>query len=163
MKIKMKHLIIAAIVKKVIFAVIALFFFTSCSFDRDDFSVVSIDSVSLKESSMNDIILNVGMVISNKSSSAMVIKHSEFKLYDTKGKEMCDATIIEPIKVKKGENLVEVPIKVVFNGGLLGAARIVGLITQDIDNMFISGKIKASKGIITINRGIDKVKVSELK
>lgn len=163
MKIKMKHLIIAAIVKKVIFAVIALFFFTSCGVNRDDFGLESIESVSVNGTSMDYVDLAIDLSVRNESSSAVKVKESELKLYDVKGREVCDATIISPVIVSKGINTVSVPVRVGFNGGLLGAARVVGLMNSNLDDMYISGHIKVRKGLITVKEKVDKVRISQLK
>lgn len=161
MKIKMKHLIIAAIVKKVIFAVVALFFFTSCV-DRDDFGIESIDSVSVKETTMDYVTFDIDLAVKNTSSSAVTVKESELKLYDVNGKEVCDMIIVSPVVVKKGVNVVTAPVKVTFKGGLLGATRLVGQL-NNLDNMYVSGRIKVKKGLITINEKVEKIKVSDLK
>lgn len=162
MKIKMKHLIIAAVVKKVIFAVMALFFFTSCV-DRDDYGLESIDSVSVTETTMDYVALEIDLMVKNESSSSVIVKESELKLYDVKGREVCDATIISPVVVKKGTNVVTVPVKVTFKGGLLGAARLIGVMNSDLDNMYVSGYIKVRKGLITVNEKVEKIKISDLK
>lgn len=158
----MKHLIIAAIVKKVVFAVVALFFFTSCV-DRNDYGLESIDSVSVNETTMDYVTLDIDLMVRNGSSSSVIVKESELKLYDTKGREVCDATIISPVVVKKGTNVVTVPVKVRFNGGLLGAARLVGVMNGELDNMYVSGHIKVRKGLVTVKEKVEKIKISELK
>lgn len=158
----MKHLIIAAIVKKVIFAVIALFFFTSCV-DRNDYGLESIDSVSVVETTMDYVALDIDLTVKNESASAVIVKDSELKLYDMKGREVCDATILSPVVVKKGTNTVTVPVKVTFQGGLLGAARMVGLMNSNLNDMYVSGHIKVRKGLVTVKERVDKMKISELK
>lgn len=158
----MKHLIIAAIVKKVIFAVIALFFFTSCV-DRNDYGLESIDSVSVVETTMDYVALDIDLTVKNESASAVIIKDTELKLYDVKGREVCDATILSPVVVKRGTNTVTVPVKVTFNGGLLGAARLVGLMNSNLDDMYVSGHIKVRKGLVTVKEKVDKMKISEFK
>lgn len=158
----MKHLIIAAIVKKVIFAMIALFFFTSCV-DRDDFGIESIDSVSVNETTMEYVTFDINLTAKNNSSSAVAVRESALKLYDVKGREVCDMTLLSPVVIKKGLNVVTVPIKVTFKGGLFGAVRLVGLLQNSLDDMYVSGHIKVKKGLIVVTEKVEKIKISDFK
>ncbi|MEG2282187.1 MAG: hypothetical protein RSB93_03070 [Rikenellaceae bacterium] len=162
MKITNINLIIALIVKKIIFAVIAMFFFTSCV-DRNDFELKSINSVSIKETTMNYITLDIDVTAINNSHTKASIKKSDLKVYSSKGKELCEAFLEAPIIIKKGVYSTKVPLKITFNGGIFGAARLVTILSKDIDDLYFSGHVKVKKGIVTKNITIEKMKISDLK